>query len=559
MKKSNSFGSNKHILAAAAIAVGAAGASAQSAVDAYSLSQTELRGTARFMSMAGAFTALGGDISTLNQNPGGIGVYRGSDIGFTFDVNMMNTKTSGISGGKSTGNTKCDVNDFGYIGTINLGGNGLQTISWGISYARLNSFNRQYSGTGMPLQTSLSNYITTFTDGYQPGELFDDGSDNNPYQNPSPDAPNWLSILAFNGGLITPEVYIDEEDKPYESDIYTGLYQYQAVDDGAGGTIPPTTGSGAMTVTESGYTDEYSINLGGNVSNVVYWGLGIGITDMGYTQNATYAENLANADVPVNKGMGTTLGNGGFQMNNWKHTSGTGVNVKLGLILKPVNEFRIGLAVHTPTYWSMTTSYNADVSSRFSSGFQAYNQTTTATYDWQLRSPWKLMVGVAGVIGGRGIISADYEYQAYNGMSTRDAGGTEFDLFTGDIKDYFKASNTIRLGGEFRVTPQFSIRAGYSYTASNIKEDVKNSNLEIYTSGTNPAYTFDSNTQYITCGLGYRFSGFYADLAYVYKHRESTYHAFTSFKDYDGYWTDGPSAKVTDGNSQLVFTIGYRF
>ena len=43
------------------------------------------------------------------------------------------------------------------------------------------------------------------------------------------------------------------------------------------------------------------------------------------------------------------------------------------------------------------------------------------------------------------------------------------------------------------------------------------------------------------------------------KHRESTYRAFTSFKDYDGYWYDGPSAKVTDGNSQLVFTIGYRF
>ncbi len=103
------------------------------------------------------------------------------------------------------------------------------------------------------------------------------------------------------------------------------------------------------------------------------------------------------------------------------------------------------------------------------------------------------------------------------------------------------------------------ICAGYSYTASNLKEDVKNSNLEVYTNGTNPAYTFDSDTQYITCGLGYRFSGFYADLAYVYKHRESTYRAFTSFKDYDGYWYDGPSAKVTDNNSQLVFTIGYRF
>lgn len=34
---------------------------AQSAIDAYQLSQPDLKGTARFMSMAGAFGALGGD------------------------------------------------------------------------------------------------------------------------------------------------------------------------------------------------------------------------------------------------------------------------------------------------------------------------------------------------------------------------------------------------------------------------------------------------------------------------------------------------------------------
>ena len=55
--------------------------SAQSAIDAYNLSQNELRGTARYMSMAGAFTALGGDLSTLNNNPAGIDTaFRGYEI-----------------------------------------------------------------------------------------------------------------------------------------------------------------------------------------------------------------------------------------------------------------------------------------------------------------------------------------------------------------------------------------------------------------------------------------------------------------------------------------------
>ena len=52
------------------------GAMAQTGFDAYQLSRNDLRGTARFMSMGGAFGALGGDLSTLGQNPGGIGIYR---------------------------------------------------------------------------------------------------------------------------------------------------------------------------------------------------------------------------------------------------------------------------------------------------------------------------------------------------------------------------------------------------------------------------------------------------------------------------------------------------
>ena len=48
-------------------------------------------GTARFMSMGGAFTALGGDISTLSQNPAGIGVFRASEMSVTPQLNYINS------------------------------------------------------------------------------------------------------------------------------------------------------------------------------------------------------------------------------------------------------------------------------------------------------------------------------------------------------------------------------------------------------------------------------------------------------------------------------------
>ena len=67
-------------------------ANAQGAIDAFQLSQQDLRGTARYMSMAGAFGALGGDMSTLIQNPAGIGVYRSSDACATLGINFQSTK-----------------------------------------------------------------------------------------------------------------------------------------------------------------------------------------------------------------------------------------------------------------------------------------------------------------------------------------------------------------------------------------------------------------------------------------------------------------------------------
>ena len=79
---------------------------AQSAIDAYQLSQTDLKGTARFVSMGGAFGALGGDLSTLNQNPAGIGVYRSSEIGVTMDINIQGTKSNSLGFSLSEDQTK---------------------------------------------------------------------------------------------------------------------------------------------------------------------------------------------------------------------------------------------------------------------------------------------------------------------------------------------------------------------------------------------------------------------------------------------------------------------
>lgn len=534
---------------------------AQSAVDVANLSHEELRGTARYMSMGGAFTALGGDISAINHNPGGIGIYRSSELGITFDLNFQKSTASDRSVKTDETQTKFNVNNFGYVGSIRLNNDVMPFFSWGANYARVNSFDRMYTGSIASLQSvgnggaSLSNYIAAITnsDGVPEGDM-QFGDSFNPYLDGN--AP-WLSILGYQGYVINPT----------SSNSYQGLMGDN------------TTGSAYFHMREKGYTDEYNITFGGNLSNVVYWGLGIGITDMNYTQVSYYEENLDNAHIAAQSRDGSgdyyiVPGQADYRLTNYLNSNGSGFNLKFGLIFKPINEFRLGFAVHTPTWYQMTDTYWASIdyayrpndSDAFYDNIAQPNNTDLQTNegrdgwnDYHMRTPWRLMVGAAGVIGSQGIISVDYEYRGNNTMQISDVDGYEYEDVTHDVKTYYKGTNILRVGAEYRVTPQFSLRAGYVYESSPVKQEVADDQVVVWTAGTVPYYNLDRTTRYITAGLGYRFGAFYADLAYVNKHRESTYHAFSPIIENGAVLQGSPSASIVSNDNHVVLTLGYRF
>ncbi len=542
-----------HILALMAVVAGAA--SAQSALDAHVIGQRDLRGTARFMSMAGAFGALGGDLSTLNQNPAGIGVYRSSEVGVTVDLSMLSAKTSpwsNLSSSFKENETKFYCNNFGYVGAIRLNSETVPYIQFGASYSRIASFNRVYSGDFPSINGSLSNYIADFTtaEGWPMGAL-NYGEKYNPYQDPQ-GAP-WSSILFYSNNLINPS-----------GNGYIGLYN-------------GTAGTGSFAVHDKGYIDEYSINFGGNVSNTVYWGIGIGITDIDYKSEVYYSEDFNSANVRDGMSNGTVTGSGGYGLTSWKHIYGTGVNLKAGVIVKPVNELRLGFAVHTPTWYNLQQEGVSSLDYQLSTDYPIRDeygnikdpdlQLTDDGYldyfEWSSRAPWRLIASAAGVIGGRFIVSGDYEYRPYQSVNVKDNNGNEYKDMTQDVKDYYKASNIVRLGAEFRVTPSFSVRAGYSYESSPVTDKMNNNQLQVYTSGPDdtevtPSYSIDNSTQYITCGLGYRYKGFYVDAAYVHKYRKSTFHGYTPVDGY-GQNTNAPIADVTDNNNSIVVSVGFKF
>lgn len=558
-------------------------AEAQSAIDGFRFSQPDMKGSARYMGMGGAFGALGGDLSSISTNPAGIGVYRRNEIGITMDIDMQSA-TSEAQGFRNTQNqTKVLLNNVGGVASWNLMNSVMPNLNVGFTYNRAASFNAHYAGNIPQLSNSLTNYIAGNsnnegvtvadvtalfnTDGYL---SFD------PYNpNDGGYAAPWLSILGYNSYFISPT---GDEDQP----------------DWIGQWGMNTSGSGAFDVVTTGGANEYNIAIGGNLANKVFWGLDFGIVDLNYSMTALWGENLQNAVLPAEDGF--VASSSQWKMTNSYNASGTGYNIKVGLIYRPIQELRLGLSFASPTWYSINESYMAYTDFQYGAHIADMqdNYAVTNGGDWGLnsynfRTPWKLTASAAGVIGRSLILSADFEWQRYDKMRFYDGGDNYFGYGGGgfddwgwdspfyapskkasplintdpwyatndDISTYYKSTTSVRIGAEYRITPRFSVRAGFAHVDSPVSKKAKDGSMLIYTSGTMPNYRLDNSTDYITCGLGYNFNNFYIDAAYVNKHQSSEYHAYTP--DPANPQIPSPTSKLSLNNNQIVISAGVRF
>lgn len=563
-------------LAALMIAGTSLSADAQEAIDAMRLARPDMKGTARFMSMGGAFGALGGDLTSFSYNPAGIGVYRSHEVGITFDVDMQNTKAETKAGSFSNNNTPFSLNNLGGVLTLKLNSDACPNLNFGFTYNRTASFNRKYGGNLGALDVSMTNWMAGVAngEGVTVGDVTYNGSFNpyNPidggYQAP------WIDILGYQSYLINPEGDPDNPD-------WQGQFGNQSV--ASDGTIiPATTGVGSFYNEEKGGIDSFNIVFGGNFANFLYWGMDFDICNLNYTRNTFYREQLENAYVESDQGIERTSSD--WSLSNWYKVSGTGFTYKLGVILRPIQELRIGVAFHTPTYYTLSQEFLANTECYYNDSSNPIvkysNEDSNGYYepgynDFRFVSPWKVMVSAAGVIGGKFIISADYQWDLMSKMHFKDPSyydddyywdwgyysNSPFDtnsysLVNQSIKDYYSDIHTLRLGAEYRVTNNFSLRAGYSNVSSGVKKNVSDGKEQIYVAGTMTDYSFDNSTNYITAGLGYRVNGFYADLAYVNKTYKSTWHAFPNDP---GSKIDTPKATLTNTSNELVLSLGYKF
>lgn len=490
-------------------------AKAQSAADALNFSQSFNGGTARFVGMGGAFGALGGDFSSLSYNPAGLGVYRSSEFTITPSFKKRNVSSDyNGTNGKDTRN-RLGIDNLGFVFSYkpnNQSERGLINLNLAIGYNRTNDFYVNSMARGSNSVNSIMDYFAILANGNSIDDMsFPPSSDPNNNYNPylDSDAP-WGAIMAWNTYLINPTLNVNE---------------YEAALNGGDGVFQKNT------ISNKGTAGDYVLSLGANFSQKLYLGVTFGLTNINYNSSTVFSEDA----FPSND----TIYNGDrFNFSDYYQnyeTSGNGYNLKIGAIYKPIDGLRIGLALHTPTYYKMLDTYSYSMFSSLKYGTST-SDTPNSRYEYNLETPLKFIGSAAYVLKDIGLLSVDIEHVNYSTMRFRDGGdGYDYSKENEDINDAYKSVNNIKIGTEIKVNNIF-LRGGYALYPSPYKKGYLNEG---------------SNRTIISGGVGYREGNFFIDAAYLYSMQKEKY-IFYDLND-----VNPVSTKMTEG--KFLVTIGLKF
>jgi long-subunit fatty acid transport protein len=503
----------------------------QGEVEAFRFSQTDIVGTARGQAMGGAFGALGGDATGVAINPAGISVYRSSEFALNAALTFNNSTSTWGDITEKNMKTSFSLDNISYVAAHVLGSNG-NTVNFGFNFNRLKNFDRRYTASATGMNSSLSDYIaeTTNTFGVPYSFWY-----NNSNHYATAGSPPWLTILGWDGYLIDKATTSERGN-----DYYSALEGRPDAD---------------LKVHERGGISSYDFTFGFSAGSFFSLGATLALTDISYTLSggSEYNEYFANGD--------------DFMLENFLTTEGTGLQVKVGVIIRPIDPLRLGLSYHSPTWYSMTDYFGAGVlppAGRFENGVEAgYTSTPDDRYSYRFRTPGLFTASAAYIVGNNAIISVDYEIKNYSSARFADTGGYEdaFENSNRFVQEDYRQVSALRTGLEYRFTPQFSGRLGYAWQQAPYVAEVAAGNRETVTAGTLPHYTIDGDAHYLTAGLGYRFTRtFSVDLAVVNRNQQNELYFYSPIFDSKGN-TVVPSypAGLKNNSTKVLLTFGYKF
>ena len=451
--------------------------------DAIRYAVENLTGSARYRAMGGAFGAIGGDLSAINQNPAG-SIFFANNFA-TFTGSSYNTKNTSRYFGTTRNNNdnSFDLNQAGVVFVFkdNNPKNDWKKITLALNYENNNNFDNNIYSAGINPYNSIDKYFLRFANGLpQEGGITLQTLENGFFENLNfIDQQAYLGYQAymFNPVSNTPQNTTYVTNVPTNSNYYQDNYTLS-----------------------TGYDGKFTANFATAYKDKLFLGVNLNYHFTDILKTTSVFESYDTVD--------TTTGLQSVQFDTETHTFGNGFSFNLGAIAKATESLRVGLAYQSPTWYRLVDEQRQaifvncpDCSTNNPINF---NPGVTMIYQpFTIQTPGKWTGSVVYLFGKRALLSAD--------VSTKDYSNTKFrpqNDYTGlnsFMSNALHDAIEVRLGGEYKYK-EFSFRAGYRFDESPYKVD----------------QTFGDLTGY-SGGLGYTFGDSRIDLAYSYEHRNFNY------------------------------------
>ncbi len=497
---------------------------AQEPADALRFSWTVPSGTARQQAVGGAMGSLGGDITATFVNPAGLAFYRTGDFVFNPIFQVQKSNATYLGRTESEVKRKLLWGTTGFVTGSGSQGRKVKNVSFALAYNRSADFNSNITYRG-------ANRTSSYSEKYLE-EIGDDRSGNSVDVN-----------YPFGASLAFRTYWIDTVGGGAEGNFNFQSRSKNLLDRG-------TELLQRQIIQSRGGIHEFALAGAVNLNDKVMLGGTLGIPVLSYHRNSQFTE----ADATDNSSNQFNFATVDEDID----VTGAGINFKAGLIFKPEEYWRIGLAFHTPTLYSLTDktliTVTADLENT-AEPWYATNEDITggpSEFKYTFVTPYRAIASVSYVLREsqdvsqqKGFLTADIEYVNYKASSYEPDQENMNDTFTKEylkslnraIDNAYKGAFNFRAGGELKFTT-FMVRAGAAYYGNpyqNINGE-KGSRLNL--SG----------------GLGYRDKGFFMDLTYVHSIQKDTHFPYRLVdpSDYSG-------ARIKSNVGNVLMTVGLKF
>lgn len=492
---------------------------AQVPEDALRLSWLQQNGTARNQAVGSVMGSLGGDITATFVNPAGLGLYKVGELVLSPGFNFLKNKGDYR---ESTSTDKVSAFNFGTSGIVFGMGNrnsNWKSSAFSLAVNRTANFNSNVFYQG---QNDYSSYSEQFAEEFAKSKLRIETA-----------VLDQFSPLSIGTRMAVYTFLIDTATVNGNLQV-VGLPEFLE------------NRGQSNTIQSSGGITELALGLAGNSNDKFYIGGSLGLPIVNYERIQTFTENDLSGDT-----------RNGFKQSTLREiytTKGIGVNAKVGLIFKPVEYVRFGLAVHTPSWYGLKDTYDGEMSTEaenqnpnlFAVTSETVNGNLPVQFNYDLISPWKFLLSgsyvfreVEDVTKQKGFISADVEYINYAGSAYQSAEGNQDDAYYQDVNntmdELYKSAFNVKVGGELKFNTIMA-RAGFSfygnpYADSELKADKK----------------------FISGGVGYRDKGVFVDLTYVHGLQKDINFPYRLADKANTF------AAVKGNGGNVLMTVGFKF